>query len=290
MAPKITLTLGNALVFATPERVSSFDHMITDPPFSAHVHTSATSQSKGGGTRKRDLGFDCLTDTDRQKLAIWSQSVKRWSIVYSDVESVNDMRIACEAAGAEYVRTMPWVRWSMPQLSGDRPPQGFEALLVTHRQYVGPRGGRRPLAKRWNGPGNLTALLHSCLRGDDKNKAEKPLDQALDLVSWFTEPGETVFDPYAGRATIGLACRLLGRGYVGFEIRQREFQRAKARLEGPLSARDLERMRRYLEASYEPQSEAAGPAVRRARQRAADRERVMAWMPMRAEYLAEASP
>ncbi len=272
------MTQGDALQLAPLDYARGFDVMITDPPFSKHVHDSATSQSKGGGTRKRDLGFDYLKPRDRHALANWSQAVKRWSVVYSDVESVNWMRISCEAVGAEYVRTVPWVRWSMPQLSGDRPPQGFEALLVCHRQHVGPKGGRRPLGKHWNGPGNLTALEHSCLRGDDKNKAEKPLDQALDLVSWFTDPGETVFDPYAGRATIGLACRLLGRGYMGFEIRAREYNQAKRRLAAPLSPRDVERVERYLTAGYEPQSEPEGPAVRRAKVRAADHERARAWL------------
>jgi site-specific DNA-methyltransferase (adenine-specific) len=53
------------------------------------------------------------------------------------------------------------------------------------------------------------------LRGEDKHKAEKPLDQALDLVEWFSDEGETVFDPFAGSGTIGLACRILGRSYLG---------------------------------------------------------------------------
>lgn len=273
MSPPVHMTQGNALKLVTPAYAARFHALLTDPPFSKHVHESATSQSKGGGTRKRDLGFDYLRPCDRMAIASWAQSVKRWSVIYSDVESVNWLRISCEAAGAEYVRTVPWVRWSMPQLSGDRPPQGFEALLVCHRQHVGPKGGRRALGKRWSGPGNLTAFQHSCLRGDEKNKAEKPLDQALDLVSWFTEPGELVLDPYAGRATIGLACRLLGRGYQGFEIRAREFEQARRRLEAPLSARDVSRVERYISASYEPESEPAGGGVRRARLRAEDRER-----------------
>lgn len=273
--PTILLIHGNALE-ADDAAVSSCAAQLTDPPFSKHVHESATSQSAGRGTRKRDLGFDYLKPADRQAIARWAQLVSRWSVVYSDIESTNWLRISCEAAGAEYVRTVPWVRWSMPQLSGDRPPQGFETLLCFHRQRIGRRGGRRPLAKRWNGPGNLTAFAHSCLRGEEKNKAEKPLDQALDLVSWFTEPGETVWDPYAGRATLGLACRLLGRGYLGYEVRAREHKAATHRLESALTDRDLIRVERWLLASYEPASEPVGPATRRAKSRERDRETVRA--------------
>jgi hypothetical protein len=274
MTPPIVLTHGNALELVTPELLNSCASMLTDPPFSRHVHESATSQSPGRGTRKRDLGFDYLKPAGRRAIAMWSQQVQRWSVVYSDVESVNWLRLSCEAAGAEYIRTVPWVRWSMPQLSGDRPPQGFEALLVAHRQRIGLRGGKKPIAKRWNGPGNLTALEHSCLRGEEKYKAEKPLDQALDLVSWFTEPGEIVFDPFAGLATIGLACRLLGRGYQGFEILAKPAKIAQLRLDSELTDRDLERVERWLLGSYEPQSKPAGPAIRRADSRESDREMV----------------
>lgn len=267
---------------ATDAMVSACALMLTDPPFSKHVHDSATSQSAGRGTRKRDLGFEYLKPADRQMLARWSQLVSRWSVVYSDVESVNWLRLSLEARGSEYIRTVPWVRWSMPQLSGDRPPQGFEALIVAHRQKIGLRGGRKPLAKRWNGPGNLTALEHSCLRGEDKNKAEKPLDQALDLVSWFSDVGETVFDPFAGRATFGVAARLLGRGYLGYEVRAKEHKAASHRLEAPLTDRDLERVERWLVASYEPASEPVGPAVRRQQARESDRERVREFLRMEA--------
>ena len=270
----IELIHGNALCEALPEMVAECAAMLTDPPFSKHVHESATSQSAVRGTRKRDLGFDYLRPVDRHCIAAWAQTVKRWSVVYSDVESVNWLRISCEAAGAEYVRTVPWVRWSMPQLSGDRPPQGFEALICCHRQQHGARGGKKPMRKHWNGSWNPTAREHLCLRGEGKNKAEKPLDQALDLVSWFTDPGETVFDPYAGRATIGLACKLLGRGYLGFEIRATEHKAASHRLASPLTDRDIERAQRWLLASYEPASAPVGPATRRADSRVADRARV----------------
>ena len=173
-----------------PAFVDCFDVMITDPPYSAHVHASATSQSIGRGTRKRELGFESLSVKARHFVADCAARMRRWSVVYSDVESANWLALSAQAAGAEYVRTLPWVRWSMPQLSGDRPPQGFESLVCLHR--AGPKG--KPIKKHWNGPGNLTHLAHTCLRGEGKHKCEKPLDQALDLVSFFSDAGDNVLD------------------------------------------------------------------------------------------------
>lgn len=232
----VTIILGDCRT-ATPE---DFDVMIADPPYSSHVHKNATSQSPGRGTRFRDLGFESLSDELRNTIASYAARVKRWSLIYSDIEGLSDWKTAASFYGATYIRPLAWVRWSMPQLSGDRPPTGFE--LVTC--YWGSQKGR----KSWNGPGSLTHLNHKCLRGEGKHKAEKPLDQALDLVSWFTNPGDRVLDPCAGSGVMGLACKMLGREYVGYEISAEWAAKAKARIASPtLSERDAERHARWLE-------------------------------------------
>jgi DNA modification methylase len=127
--------------------------------------------------------------------------------------------------------------------------------------------------KSWNGPGSLIGLSHLALRGEGKHKAEKPLDQCLDLVSWFSNPGELVFDPFAGRGTFGLACRILGRSYLGCEVNPEEHAKASARLASSLSDRDRERLKRYCEgADNEDVSQSEGPAQARRDRRLADRD------------------
>ena len=248
----------------TGDYVSHFDVMLTDPPYSEHVHKSATSQSKGRGTRKRDLGFESLSRRARKAIGDWAARVKRWSVVYSDVESSNWLALCVQSRGAEYIRTMPWVRWSMPQLSGDRPPQGFEHVLCFH-----PKG-----KKHWNGPGNLTHLSHLAMRGEAKHKCEKPLDQALDIVSFFSDIGESVFDPFAGHGTFGVACRLLGRHYVGCENDPVWAPKAQARLKS-LSESDTDRVLRWLEKDSEPVSSLKeGPSLLRAQSRALEKDNV----------------
>lgn len=213
------------------------DVMIVDPPYRAHVHKSAVSQSIGGGSRSRDLGFDHLTVALRQRIARFAALTKRWSVIYTDLESMTWWRLSLQAAGATYIRAIPWVRWSMAQLSGDRPPTGCEMLIVAY----GSGKGR----KHWNGPGNLVSLTHTCLRGDGKHKTEKPLDQLLDLVSYFSDPDEVVFDPCSGSGTTGLACKLTGRQFVGLEIDPVWAEFANARLVGALTDRDQTRLTKW---------------------------------------------
>lgn len=216
---------------------SACDVMITDPPYRAHVHAAAISQSVGGGTRKRELGFEHLSTDLIGYIADIASKVKRWSCIFSDIESVGMWQTALENAGATYIRAVPWVRWSMPQLSGDRPPQGSEMVVVAY----GSGGGR----KHWDGPGNLTSLTHTCLRGDGKHKCEKPLDLMLDLVSWFSDEGETVADPCAGSGTTALACRLLNRKWLASEADKEWANKAHKRSKEALSVRDEERYARW---------------------------------------------
>jgi len=237
--------------------------LITDPPYSDHVH-DATASAIGSrpGTRKRDLGFSSLSAELREYIARAAASAARWSVIYTDIQGLH----AWETAVARHVRSLPvlpgdvegpdgttadgetvlgalpWVRWSSPQMSGDRPPSGCEMLCLAHAAKKG--------KMRWGGPGNLVALVHKSLRGADKHTTEKPLDQALDLVAWFSEPGELVYDPTAGRGTIGVACALLGRDYLGCEVDGAESGKAEARINaarsGVLSDRDIERWKRWL--------------------------------------------
>ena len=214
------------------------DAMIVDPPYADRVHDKATSNgTDGAGVVDRDLGFGAIDEELRAAIAKLAAHVARWSIVFSDIESAHIWRSSVENAGAQYLRSVPWVRWSQPQLSGDRPPSGCELVTIAHRRA----------AKHWSGPGSLTAFEAKALRGRDKFSCEKPLDLMLSLVSWFSDHGELVCDPCAGSGTTGLACRLLGRRGLLLDCDEGAVARAEKKVASPISDRDLERCARWVE-------------------------------------------
>jgi hypothetical protein len=226
-----------------------FDALICDPPYSPHVHDNCASVGVVGGglgAHDRELGFEALSPELLAQIALAAGSVKRWSAIFSDVESTHLWR---DAVGkqAEYIRPIPWIRWSQPQLSGDRPCTILEIISCFHRHAVGARGGIKPIAKHWSGPGNIMpdatrelfgALTDKALRGDGKHPTEKRLSQLLSLVSWFSDPGESVLDLCAGSGSTGLACRLLGRDFVGVEQDESWAGKADRRCKNMLSPRD----------------------------------------------------
>jgi site-specific DNA-methyltransferase (adenine-specific) len=290
----------NADALSLPlDTFAEFDALITDPPYSAHVHENVTSvgvaneTGAGRGVHARDLGFASLSGALRTKLGNASQLVRRWSCIFTDHEGTHEWRAA---SLAEYIRMVPWVRWSQPQLSGDRPCTGSEAVLLFHKQERGAHGGHKPkpIAKHWNGPGSLVAFgvdvdedgsraPRRAMRGQFKHPTEKPLDLMLDLVSWFSDPGEAVIDPCAGAGTTLLACRLLGRDGVGVELDPKWAALAKARAHDPLSDRDRVRATEWIESIVTEASRVPAPRAKdgsdvktweRAQRRLADAKKV----------------
>lgn len=228
-APWCVVTGDNADVLPTlPDGCVA--HVITDPPYSQHVHGkqrrgSSLPDAKGGAyrsratgavcaNRKTELGFDSITDAEVDAFALQAARLaSRWSLVFCDLESVGRWMSANAAAQLGHVRVGLWVRGNAtPQFTGDRPAAAAEAIVIAH-----PKG-----RKRWNGGGSHAVWTHTVVRpfltGEERvHTTQKPLPLMLELVSLFTEPGELVLDPFCGSGTTGVACVRLGRRFIGIE-------------------------------------------------------------------------
>ena len=56
------------------------------------------------------------------------------------------------------------------------------------------------------------------------------LDEVYRVLKDSTHVGDTVLDPFMGINSTGIACKLLGRKFIGFEINKKYFDVAKERL------------------------------------------------------------
>lgn len=213
----------------------SVAHVITDPPYSEHVHSKSrrgqelpdAGEYRACIARARELGFDSMTP---DLMAFTAQEVarlaRRWSLVFSDVELAGDWRQALTETGLDYVRTGAWVKeGATPQFTGDRPASGFEAVTIAHRK------GR----KRWNGGGKhaVWAVPIVLNRGGNEPRlhtTQKPEGLMNLLVSQFTDAGETVLDPFMGSGTTLLAAKHYGRRAIGIERQERYCEVAVKRL------------------------------------------------------------
>jgi DNA modification methylase len=89
--------------------------------------------------------------------------------------------------------------------------------------------GNRPVPYRRSG------VLHidKVRPGTNIHPTEKPQGLLNILIEYSTEPGQFVFDPYAGSGSTVLAATNLGREGLGIELDERYINQARARLPLP---------------------------------------------------------
>ena len=60
---------------------------------------------------------------------------------------------------------------------------------------------------------------------------QKPSELITFLIEQYTDDGQTVFDPFMGSGTTGIACINTNRNFIGIEIDEQFFNIAKQRIE-----------------------------------------------------------
>lgn len=182
--------------------------VITDPPYSENTHQMAKS-NKGKGHGVKAIGFDSFTDADMFAMLAESGRVSAgWVIANLDYKHA--FRIDSEPLpGLRVMRIGVWVKTNpMPQISADRPGQGWEAIAYLHREDTKPA---------WNGGGKHGNYILPTAQNEG-HPTSKPLSMVSDWVTKFTKHGETVLDPFAGSGTTLRAAADNGRKAIGYEI------------------------------------------------------------------------
>lgn len=200
--------IGNATLYLGDCReilptLPKVDAVLTDPPYAARTHKMAkTNRGKGHGTTL--VTFAALTDDEFMScVQDWLRAATGWCVATCDYRHA---RLAFDLP--EFVRLGAWVKPNpMPQISADRPGQGFETVLILHAGKV---------KKAWNRGGGSGVWTFPVI-GDAEVSTQKPLPLLRAFVSDFTAYGQTVADPFMGSGTTGVAAVEQGRAFIGIE-------------------------------------------------------------------------
>lgn len=205
----------------------SVDHVICDPPYEAEAHTlqrrtksmfvgaAASGDATGCLPAVKAIDFAPITPETRIAAAAqFARLARRWIVVFCQAEAVGEWRRVLVDAGASWKRAAIWVKPDgQPQLTGDRPGMGYESIACAHA----------PGRSKWNGGGKHGVYRHMKQQPEDSSgrveihPTRKP-DALMDaLVRDFTDPSETILDPFAGSGTTGVAAIRLGRKFTGWE-------------------------------------------------------------------------
>lgn len=67
----------------------------------------------------------------------------------------------------------------------------------------------------------------------------KPLDITEKIIRNSSREGQTILDPFMGPGTTGVACKRLGRKFIGIELDETYFNTAKERIDGISEIQEL---------------------------------------------------
>lgn len=191
----ITLYKGNAFEVMETIPDDSIDCVITDPPFTDRTHKGARKNTSKG---VQDLiTFDSFTE-EQLYLAFekLGKLTKGWIVSSLDYHHAFQF----EENPPDNLRQMRigvWVKKNAtPQISGDRPAQGWEAISYLHRL------DRKAV---WNGGGHHGNYVTNIPKPTG-HPTPKSMTMLSSLVERFSNQGDLIFDPFAGGGYHFVSC------------------------------------------------------------------------------------
>ena len=117
--------------------IDRVDAVITDPPYGANTHKNAKS-NRGIGHGNKAIDFAAITADSLSKIiSDCSRICDRWFVATMEWRHIAQFENK-PPDGWDFVRFGVWVKTNpMPQISADRPAQGWEGIAYLHSNAVG---------------------------------------------------------------------------------------------------------------------------------------------------------
>jgi site-specific DNA-methyltransferase (adenine-specific) len=187
---------------------NSIDLVLTDPPYLINYH-SRDGRTIAGDTSDAWL-FPAFSEAYRVlRAGSFCISFYGWS-------KADSYFAAWRTAGFRPVGHLVWVK-SYASASA--------FLQYRHEQaYLLAKGNvRRPVSP-------ISDVQDWRYTGNRLHPTQKPVVALLRLIRAFSRPGDVILDPFCGSGSVPLAAKLLGRHYIGIELRKDYCKIAQQRL------------------------------------------------------------
>jgi site-specific DNA-methyltransferase (adenine-specific) len=196
------------------------DAVITDPPYSDATMKGARTRNDNVFGGDAAVPFSINMEDLRLRFDQAGRLCKGWFVASVDWRHGISLE-QCPPETMKFVRAGVWVKTnSAPQFTGDRPAPGWEFVAIFHHNQ-----GKM----RWNG-GGKRAVWTTSIENNNGHPTPKPETLMRQWIEDFTNPGDTVLDPFMGSGTTGVACMQLGRNFIGCEIDKKYFDIAERRI------------------------------------------------------------
>ena len=202
----VTLHLGDCLEYMRGMEDKSVDAVITDPPYGTHP-APRDEWLAGEFSNVMPLALPEIYRVSSGNAAFYFFTSWKW---------MSDWIMRC----SPYFRMQNFIVWDKGKHSGTYGK--FSWQFHWEGIFFGIKG-KRPINK----------YMPDVIRSDGfkpNYPMEKPVDVITKLIEASTIPGDTVFDPFMGSGTTGVACVQLGRNFIGCEIDPQYYAIAERRI------------------------------------------------------------
>ena len=201
MLEKNKIYQGDCLELLKNISSDSIDLVITDPPYGMGFQSNHRKVKHDGIIGDDTLPLDAIKECIRV--------AKNACYVFCRWDNLKDM--------PKPRSVLVWVKnnWSMGDLEHEHGRQ-WEAICFY------PKDGHE-FVKR------IPDVIHCNRTGNDLHPTEKPMKLIRELIK--ANKGDVVLDPFIGSGTTALACKQLGKDFIGIEIEPKYIDIANKRLQ-----------------------------------------------------------
>ncbi len=128
------------------------------------------------------------------------------------------------------------------QMNRDAMPHAYEPVVVWWKpgeRYLSPSGQGVDVPRDWHVADSAGGLFRNKISGASEHPCPRQLDAVEFIVGNWIIPAGTIFDPFMGSGTTGVAAVKLGRRFIGIEIEPKYFDIACRRIEAATRQPDL---------------------------------------------------
>lgn len=191
-----TLHLGDCLDFMRGMDAGSVDAVITDPPYGISIGDKELGKGRSTGIASSVMVYG-VWDSDRASK--------------NHIDSIVRVSRNQVIWGGNYYSDMlpPSMGWLVWFKRDGLPTRSYADAELAWTSFD---RAARVLSLRWDG------FIRDTKEPRNGHPTEKPLELMRWCIELTTKQGDTIFDPFMGSGTTGVACMQLGRNFIGCEI------------------------------------------------------------------------
>jgi site-specific DNA-methyltransferase (adenine-specific) len=222
---------GNSLNLLKQVPSGTIDHILTDPPFAIDFRAKRNNYNRTAGrviegynevTKENYLDFSKKWISESHRVLKDNGSM----LVFSGWTNLKDILISLEEAGFTTMNHLIWKYQFGVFTKNKFVTSHYHILFVV----------KDPKSYRFNKmdhyPEDVLTVNREYWTGKAKTPTKLPTKLVRKLLSYLTNEGDLVLDPFMGSGTTAVVCKSMNRRFLGFEIVPAYVKFANDRLSG----------------------------------------------------------